>query len=186
MSDPSGALPSSAAATQCRPVDSNRTESGDLALTKIISLVGTRRQCPLLLPRGCSWVATEGSQKFQRRPYHSEIYLFSSGHEEPYSRPSFWRLNMSDNGSFNGPRVSRRDFLFATAVGSGAIVGASLVGSVPAYASNKIPQKAVSYQATPKGNQRCDGCALWQGSSSCKLVDGTIAPSGWCSLFKKK
>lgn len=92
---------------------------------------------------------------------------------------------MSKSEMFGKPRVSRRDFLFAAAVGGGAIVGASLV-SAPAYASSKIPQKAVSYQASPKGNQRCDGCALWQGSSSCKLVDGTIAPSGWCSLFKKK
>jgi anaerobic selenocysteine-containing dehydrogenase len=95
-------------------------------------------------------------------------------------------MNMSGSGLFSDPRVSRRDFLFAAAVGSGAVLGASFAGSVPAYASNKIPQKAVSYQPSPKGNQRCDGCALWQGSSSCKLVDGTIAPSGWCSLFKKK
>lgn len=91
---------------------------------------------------------------------------------------------MSENPSFS-PRVTRRDFLFATAVGSGALIGASLVGT-PAYASNKIAQKAVSYQPTPKGGQRCDNCALWQGSSSCKLVDGSIAASGWCTLYKTK
>ncbi len=92
---------------------------------------------------------------------------------------------MSNNASLPSSRVSRRDFLFAAVVGSGAMVGASLV-STPALAANKIPQKAVSYQATPKGGQRCDGCALWQPPSSCKLVDGTIAPSGWCTLYKKK
>lgn len=91
---------------------------------------------------------------------------------------------MSENPNFS-PRVSRRDFLFVAAVGSGALVGASLV-STPALAAAKMPQKAVSYQPTPKGAQRCDNCALWQGPSSCKLVDGNIAPSGWCTLFKKK
>lgn len=92
---------------------------------------------------------------------------------------------MSNTGPVPSPRVSRRDFLFATAVGSGALIGASLV-STAAYASNKISQKAVSYQPTPKGGQRCDGCALWQGPSSCKLVEGSIAASGWCTLYKKK
>lgn len=91
---------------------------------------------------------------------------------------------MSKSSSFS-PRVSRRDFLFAAAVGSGALVGASLT-STPAHAAGKIPQKAVRYQPEPKGDQRCDSCALWQQPSSCKLVDGTIAASGWCTLYKKR
>lgn len=85
----------------------------------------------------------------------------------------------------SSPRVSRRDFLFVAAAGTGAAIGASLV-STPALAANKIPQKAVSYQSAPKGNQRCDNCALWQSPASCKLVDGEISASGWCTLYKKK
>ncbi len=92
---------------------------------------------------------------------------------------------MSNKNQLQGARVSRRDFLFVGAVGAGTVIGASLL-STPALASNKIPQRAVSYQPTPKANQRCDDCALWQGSGSCKLVDGTIAASGWCTLYKKK
>jgi len=92
---------------------------------------------------------------------------------------------MSENGFVRSARVSRRDFLFVAAVGSGAVIGASLV-STPALAANKIPQKAVSYQSTPKNGQRCDNCALWQSPSSCKLVDGSISASGWCTLYKKK
>jgi len=92
---------------------------------------------------------------------------------------------MSDDRVERTPRVSRRDFLFAAAAGSGAVVAASLL-STPAYASNKMPQKAVNYQSQPKGEQRCDNCALWEPPSSCKLVDGTIAASGWCVLYKKK
>jgi anaerobic selenocysteine-containing dehydrogenase len=91
---------------------------------------------------------------------------------------------MSDP-SLGNSRVSRRDFLFAAAVSGGAVVAASLVAA-PAAASNKIPQKTVNYQPTPKGGQRCDNCALWQDPSACKLVDGKIDASGWCVLYKKK
>jgi anaerobic selenocysteine-containing dehydrogenase len=92
---------------------------------------------------------------------------------------------MSDTGSASGNAVSRRDFLRVAAVGGGAVLGASLIAA-PAAASTKMPQKAVSYQATPKGKARCDNCSLWQPQSSCKLVDGTIAASGWCVLYKAK
>ena len=83
------------------------------------------------------------------------------------------------------PEVSRRHFLQAAAVGGAAAIASTLV-SVPAAAANKVPQKAVNYQTTPKGNARCDNCALWQAPASCKLVDGSIAAAGWCTLYKKK
>ena len=92
---------------------------------------------------------------------------------------------MTDKGAISPNRVSRRDFLFSAAVGGGAVIGAGLMSS-PAHASGKMAQKAVNYQPTPKGGQRCDNCALWQVPNSCKLVDGTISPSGWCVLYKKK
>jgi hypothetical protein len=92
---------------------------------------------------------------------------------------------MSDHEPFAGERFSRRGFLTATALGGAAVVGATLAGT-PAKAANKVPQKSVSYQSTPKGAQRCDNCAFWQAPSSCKLVDGTIDPAGWCSLYRKK
>ena len=92
---------------------------------------------------------------------------------------------MSDKSSITGTRVSRRNFLYTAAAGGGAMIGMTLIGS-PAAAATKIPQKTAHYQATPKGKARCDNCALWQAPSSCKIVDGTISPSGWCSLYKKK
>ena len=92
---------------------------------------------------------------------------------------------MSDFDSMKVPSVSRRDFLFAAAIGSGAMIGAGLMSS-PAHAANKIPQKAVSYQSTPKGKQRCDNCSLWQPPGSCKLVQDPIDPAGWCVLYKAK
>jgi len=55
-----------------------------------------------------------------------------------------------------------------------------------AIAQTKVPQKTVSYQDKPKGNQRCDGCANFQPPNACKMVEGDISPQGWCSLFRKK
>ncbi len=92
---------------------------------------------------------------------------------------------MSEGKSLGTNQVSRRGFLQAAAVGGAAVVGAGLI-STPAAAANKIPQKAVSYQSSPKGGQRCDNCAFWQAPSSCKLVDGNIDAAGWCTLYKKK
>lgn len=80
--------------------------------------------------------------------------------------------------------VSRRRFLSAAAIGGGALFGAGLIGASPAAA--KLPQAAAKYQATPKGKQQCDNCALWQAPSACKLVDGTISPTGWCALYQVK
>jgi hypothetical protein len=81
-------------------------------------------------------------------------------------------------------RVTRRDFLFAAAVGGGAILGAGF--AAPAKASSKMSPRAMSYRPTPNGNQRCDNCANFQAPSSCKLVDGPIVPSGWCILYRSK
>ena len=82
-------------------------------------------------------------------------------------------------------RVSRRDFLFVAAVGGSAIAAVSLIPS-RALAADKVSPKTVSYQPSPKGNQRCDGCQNFQSPASCKLVDGAISPSGWCTLFSAR
>lgn len=92
---------------------------------------------------------------------------------------------MADRKPVGRERVSRRDFLFVAAVGTGAVLGAGLKVS-PAAAQNKRPQKAVSYRPTPNGKQSCSNCANFQTPSSCKLVDGAIAPSGWCVLYAAK
>lgn len=78
--------------------------------------------------------------------------------------------------------VSRRRFLKTAAIG-GVVLGAGLASS-PAEA--KMGQKAAAYQATPKGKQRCDNCALWRQPSSCLLVESPIVPQGWCNLYRAK
>jgi hypothetical protein len=53
-------------------------------------------------------------------------------------------------------------------------------------AQQKISQADAKYQATPKGDQRCDACVNFQPPNACKFVQGDISPSGWCQLFAKK
>jgi hypothetical protein len=80
----------------------------------------------------------------------------------------------------NTSGVSRRTVLFAAA---GAAPVLALTGG---QAQAKIAQTAVKYQATPKDGHQCDGCVQFVAPSACKLVDGDIAPTGWCSLWVKK
>jgi hypothetical protein len=76
--------------------------------------------------------------------------------------------------------VNRRTVLFAAA---GAAPLLALTGG---EAQAKIAQAAVHYQTDPKDGKQCDGCNFFVAPNSCKLVDGEIAPTGWCALWVKK
>jgi High potential iron-sulfur protein len=84
-------------------------------------------------------------------------------------------------------KISRRYVLTAAAEAAvGVVAGAAIVTSpMPAHAA-KAPQKGVKYQDTPKGDQSCANCALFEPPSSCKTVDGTVSPDGWCMVYVKK
>lgn len=90
---------------------------------------------------------------------------------------------MITNKYFGNSPISRRQILHGAtlaAAGSFAIAGAA--GAAPA----KLAPKMVSYQPTPKGSLRCDKCVQWQPPAACKVVSGTISPSGWCTLYALK
>jgi High potential iron-sulfur protein len=53
-------------------------------------------------------------------------------------------------------------------------------------AAAKMAQKAAEYQDTPKGDQKCSNCSLFQEPNACTLVDGEISPAGWCKFWVKK
>ena len=83
--------------------------------------------------------------------------------------------------------ISRRKILAVAAGAAGAVSGvAAIVGtSSPALAA-KASQKSVKYQDTPKGDARCENCTLFEAPNSCKTVEGTISPEGWCMVYVKK
>jgi len=79
-----------------------------------------------------------------------------------------------------GNRISRRKVLIAAA---GAVPVLALMSGA---AEAKMAQAAVKYQADPKEGHQCDGCAFFVAPNSCKMVDGDIAPTGWCALWTAK
>lgn len=60
--------------------------------------------------------------------------------------------------------------------------------SKPAAApAKKVPQASVRYQPRPNGEQKCSTCMNFiADSNTCKLVEGKVAPEGWCTLWAKK
>jgi hypothetical protein len=79
--------------------------------------------------------------------------------------------------------TSRRTILLR---GVACAAGATALLAPLRPAAAKMAQAGVAYQDTPKGDQQCSGCSLFQAPSSCTLVDGTISPSGWCKFWVKK
>ena len=76
--------------------------------------------------------------------------------------------------------VSRRTVLI------GAAAAAPVLALMTSGAQAKMTQAAVKYQPNPKDGHQCDGCNFFEAPNGCKMVDGEIAPAGWCALWIKK
>ena len=80
--------------------------------------------------------------------------------------------------------LSRRNVLRGVTLTAGS--AALLAALTTQRAEAKMKQEAAGYQATPKDGQRCSGCTVFVAPASCRLVDGTISPDGYCRFFVKK
>jgi hypothetical protein len=83
-------------------------------------------------------------------------------------------------------RLSRRLLLRRAALLAGAALTASVVPSEQASAQQKASKEAMKYQDKPNGDQRCSNCMQFVPPASCKVVDGTINPNGYCIAWVKK
>jgi hypothetical protein len=79
--------------------------------------------------------------------------------------------------------ISRRQMIRGAAVTAG---GVAVLFSVASQAEAKMTFQGSGYQPTPKGDQNCAGCSLFQSPSSCILVEGNVSPNGWCRFYRKK
>ena len=61
-----------------------------------------------------------------------------------------------------------------------------------ARAQAKASKEAMKYQDQPKDGQRCDSCMQFLpgpkagANGTCKVVEGSISPNGWCIAYAKK
>jgi High potential iron-sulfur protein len=85
-------------------------------------------------------------------------------------------------------RIDRQSFL------KGIVLLPGLAGLLTAVAAadSKSSQASMHYQTTPNDGKQCSGCQFFipgqdpKGSGSCKLVDGSISPNGYCIAYTAK
>jgi len=91
--------------------------------------------------------------------------------------------------------MSRREVLRAALVAGCAlfvpvaIFSSAANGAEPATATGvkKLAKAGVKYQSKPKGAQKCSTCTNYiAASKTCKRVEGSIDPKGWCILWAAK
>ena len=69
---------------------------------------------------------------------------------------------------------------------------AGLIATTTAIAEAKGSKSQFKYQDKPNGKQKCSGCSLFvpgktaSANGSCKVVEGSISPNGWCTAFSPK
>jgi len=79
--------------------------------------------------------------------------------------------------------LSRRTIVTRSVAGA---AGVAVLFGLVTEAAAKMSQKSVDYQETPKNDQECSNCSLFQEPNSCTIVDGEISPKGWCKFWAKK
>jgi hypothetical protein len=79
---------------------------------------------------------------------------------------------------------TRRAVLQATVGGLGAV---SFLGmSARSAKAAKVSKSAVGYKNSPKGDERCGICRLFEPPDACANVEGPISPNGWCRIWVAK
>lgn len=69
---------------------------------------------------------------------------------------------------------------------------AAAFGATTLQADAKSTKAALKYQDHPKGNSKCSGCKLFvpgktaKAMGTCKVVEGSISPNGWCVAYSPK
>jgi hypothetical protein len=85
--------------------------------------------------------------------------------------------------SKDGSATCSRRSLLVAAVAAVSAAAAAASDPAAAAAAMKISEAAVAYQDQPDGDKQCSKCMQFLAPSSCKMVDGTISPHGYCRIF---
>ena len=83
-------------------------------------------------------------------------------------------------------KLSRRSVLTRVALLAGAALTATVVRNNDALAQAKATKEAMKYQDKPSGDKQCGNCLQFVAPNGCKVVEGTVSPSGYCIAWVKK
>ncbi len=78
---------------------------------------------------------------------------------------------------------SRRTVLRAAIVAGASL--AAIAGNT-AQAQKKASKEAMKYQDKPNGDKQCSNCLHFQPPAGCAVLEGTVAPQGYCIAWAKK
>ncbi|MFL5255808.1 MAG: hypothetical protein ACJ8AI_23500 [Rhodopila sp.] len=53
----------------------------------------------------------------------------------------------------------------------------------PVLAREELSKTEAKYQDHPNGQQRCAICLRFRPPGTCRIVAGSISPTGWCQFF---
>jgi hypothetical protein len=77
-------------------------------------------------------------------------------------------------------------------IGTLLVPSLAVVTPTAALADAKASQSSVHYQPKPNGDRQCLKCAFFapgqtaDANGTCQLVDGVIAPTGYCIAYNPK
>jgi hypothetical protein len=86
----------------------------------------------------------------------------------------------------NDDKALSRTEMIAKLAAAPIAIGAFATLCAQAEAAATIDKKTADYQTHPNGGKQCSGCVQFISPSSCKLVKGTISPTGYCKFFAAK
>jgi hypothetical protein len=92
-------------------------------------------------------------------------------------------MEMARTSRIQWQALSRRTIVVRSMA---CVAGAATFLAPIKEAAAKMTQKIAEYQETPKGDQQCSNCSLFQEPNACTLVDGEISAAGWCKFWVKK
>lgn len=97
---------------------------------------------------------------------------------------------INDSINENRRTLIRRGITIAAV---GAVAATGLLKTGPARAqAGKASQSTAMYQAKPHGADQCDNCIHFipgktpKDAGTCKVVEGAVAPQGWCVMYARK
>jgi len=79
--------------------------------------------------------------------------------------------------------LSRRRLLVGVAAGACAVVLRAGAQDKPQPGLRKRSREEVRYQNEPYLGRTCSRCVLYQGDGVCVILDGAVAPNGWCTQW---